>query len=310
MGRRTAVLLCLLVGVAGCGGSGDAGQVRSRFAQFVSAMQHRDVARACDRLTPAFWAAAATQVNEGLAASDRSLSTSNCRTGLAALFRLDGNRSFLSGRAAVSHVVVHGRSATARETGGPVPAPVRFVEVGGRWRIDCCAGRQLEHQRQTRYRIPSASMMPTLHLGQIVVSDNTALRRHPALGAIVVFHPPAGADNAGAQCGTATEGGGRSQPCGRPTPGESAQTFIKRVVGLPGDRIAIVGGRVIRNGRPEPRTYKVEPCRQDPGCNFPQPITVPANEYFVLGDNLPASEDSRFWGPVKRQWLIGLVSVS
>lgn len=153
-------------------------------------------------------------------------------------------------------------------------------------------------------------MTPTLHVGQVVVSDNAALRSHlPTLGAIVAFHPPSGADSAGATCGAPHEGVGFPRACGTPTAGESAQTFIKRVVGLPGDTIALVNGTVIRNGRPEPRAYKVEPCNQAPVCNFPKPITIASDEYFMLGDNLTASDDSRFWGPVKRSWLIGVVKV-
>lgn len=70
-----------------------------------------------------------------------------------------------------------------------------------------------------------------------------------------------------------------------------------------------MNGIVIRNGQAEPRNYKVEPCGRAPACSFPKAITIPPNEYFVLGDNLPASDDSRFWGPVKRSWLIGLVRV-
>jgi signal peptidase I len=154
-------------------------------------------------------------------------------------------------------------------------------------------------------------MLPTLRVGQIVVSDNAALRAHPpALGAIVVFHPPSGADAASPACGAPREGAGFPRVCGVPTARESSQTFIKRVVGLPGDTIALVNGTVIRNGRPEPRSYRVEPCNQGLACNFPKSITVPPDEYFVLGDNLPDSDDSRFWGPVKRSWLIGVVRVS
>jgi signal peptidase I len=125
-----------------------------------------------------------------------------------------------------------------------------------------------------------------------------------------VFHPPAGADAASPKCGAPHEGPGSGRVCGAPTAGESSQIFIKRVVGLPGDTIALVNGTVIRNGAAEPRSYKVEPCGQLPVCNFPHPVTIPPDEYFVLGDNLPASDDSRFWGPVKRSWLIGLVRVA
>jgi signal peptidase I len=161
----------------------------------------------------------------------------------------------------------------------------------------------------TIYRVPSSAMSPTLHVGDVVASDTGALGSHPKLGAIVVFHPPAGADSGNPQCGAPNQGVGQSQPCGVPTNAESRQTFIKRIVGLPGDTIAMVNGQVIRNGRVEPHSYEVTPCNGDPACNFPKPITVPANEYFVLGDNLPASDDSRFWGPVKRSWLLGVAHV-
>jgi signal peptidase I len=311
MGRRAFALLCVLVVIAGCGGSGTTDQVKTNFAQFVQAVQRRDVAGACERMTPAFWSALATQVNGEIATSSRSVAANNCRSGLAALFKLEGKHSLVNGRVSATDVVVHGNSATARTVGrGSLALSIRFVRAGGRWRVDCCAGRQLEQQRETSYRIPSGSMMPTLRLGQIVVSDNTALRQHPpALGAIVVFHPPAGADSSDPRCGAAGEGAGHPQACGLPTPGESSQTFIKRVVGLPGDRIAILHGRVIRNGTPELHTYKVDPCTDPGACNFPKAVTIPAGEYFVLGDNLGASEDSRFWGPVKRSWLVGLVRV-
>jgi signal peptidase I len=263
-------------------------------------------------MTAAFWRAAADELNAvSDAGSGRAVSATDCRVGLAALLKLEGNRSLVRGGASATHVLVHGDSAVAQEAGlGSFTVPIRFVRVGGRWRVDCCAGRQLEHQAEAPYRIPSGSMLPTLHLGQVVVSDNVVLRtRPPALGEIVVFHPPAGADSLDSQCAAPPDRGGLRRPCGRATAGESSQTFIKRIVGLPGDRIALVDGVVIRNGEPEPRTYRVEPCGHAPACSFPDPITVPAGEYYVLGDNLPASDDSRFWGPVKRSWLIGVVKV-
>ena len=262
-------------------------------------------------MTPAFWNAFAGDINGRLAVEGRSISTSSCHAGLRSLFGLAGGGPIAAGGMHATDVVVHGKTATAREAGGSSqPIPVRFVEQGGRWRLDCCVGRQIEDQRQTNYRIPSQSMMPTLHVGQVVVSDNAALRAHPPpLGAIVVLHPPAGADAPDPKCGAPHEGAGFPRACGVPAAGESPEVFIKRVVGLPGDTIAIVHGTVIRNGRPEPRDYRVVACRQPPVCNFPKAITIPPDEYFVLGDNLPASDDSRFWGPVKRSWLIGVVKV-
>src|SRR5262249_37280300 len=152
------------------------------------------------------------------------------------------------------------------------------------------------------------SMLPTLRVGQIVVSDNATLRSHPPpLGSIVVFHPPAGADEPTPTCGAAREGAGSRRACGVPTSGESGATFIKRVVGLPGARIAIADIHVTRNGSREAQPYKTERCAVDQSCNSPQAIVIPPNHYFVLGDNRAASDDSRYWGPVKRSWLIGVV---
>ncbi len=159
------------------------------------------------------------------------------------------------------------------------------------------------------YKIPSASMLPTLNLGQRVLTNR--LDTSPSIGDIVVFHPPRGADPQPAICGSPSEGGSgggaNSQACDVPTPAESSQTFIKRVVGLPGDRIAIVGGRVLRNGVREKDTY-IAPCPTSDSaeCNFPKTLVVPPGEYFMMGDNRGYSDDSRFWGPVRQDWIIGV----
>ncbi len=154
------------------------------------------------------------------------------------------------------------------------------------------------------YRIPSPSMVPTLAIGQRVLANR--LDTQPSLGDVVVFHPPHGADPVYTPiCAAKDQGDGHPQACDRGTPTESAQTFIKRVVGLPGDRIAIVKGHVIRNGKPEKDPY-IRPCDPGSSCNFPQPITIPPGHYFMMGDNRGESDDSRFWGPVPEQWIIGV----
>src|SRR5918999_3875830 len=83
------------------------------------------------------------------------------------------------------------------------------------------------------YRIPSASMEPTLRVGDRVLVNRFShhLGAEPEVGDIVVFHPPSGTDEA----------------------------FIKRVVGLSGDRIAVRDGRVVRNGEPQEEPY-ARPC--------------------------------------------------
>jgi len=158
------------------------------------------------------------------------------------------------------------------------------------------------------YRIPSGSMEPTLDIGQRVLVNRIGMRfDDPSVGDIVVFHPPAGADDPSApQCGVPTEGLGSSRACSTPTSGKSDQTFIKRVVGVGGDRIQIQDGHVIRNGRREPDDF-INAC--DPavgqGCTFHGTITVPDGSYFMMGDNRGESADSRFWGPVPKDWIIG-----
>jgi signal peptidase I len=156
------------------------------------------------------------------------------------------------------------------------------------------------------YRIPSGSMEPTLEIGQRVLVNRIGMRfGDPSVGDIVVFHPPAGADNASQPiCGSPTEGLGSARACSTPTPERSDQTFIKRVVGVGGDVIAIRDGHVVRNGRRQDEDF-TKPCGEGVGCTFEGTITVPEGSFFLMGDNRGASDDSRFWGPVPKDWVIG-----
>jgi signal peptidase I len=153
------------------------------------------------------------------------------------------------------------------------------------------------------YRIPSGSMEPTLDVGQRVLVNRLTHRlgSDPGVGDVITFHPPAGADQLQPVCGGQHAEG---QACPRPTPERSSQTFIKRVVGVGGDTIAIRGGHVIRNGK-QPRESFINQCGSGQGCDMPRTITVPKGYVFVMGDNRGASDDSRFWGPVPIKWVIG-----
>ncbi|QEC50329.1 signal peptidase I [Baekduia soli] len=158
------------------------------------------------------------------------------------------------------------------------------------------------------YRIPSGSMEPTLKVGDRVLVNrfgHRVLGGEPHVGDIIVFHPPKGADPSSPVCGARAQGQGSLTPCSRPTPGASSQAFIKRVVAVGGDRIAIRDGHVIRNGRParEPFAQRCFPGEQQ--CEFPNTITIPRGSVFLMGDNRGNSDDSRFWGPVPDAWVVG-----
>jgi signal peptidase I len=153
------------------------------------------------------------------------------------------------------------------------------------------------------YQIPSGSMEPTLDPGQRVLVDRVSYHfRDPEIGDIVVFHPPVGAD--GETCGNPHAGSGTGRPCNRVKGGESGTNFIKRIVAGPGDTLSIRHGHPVVNGIEAQESF-IKPCRDGNGCNMPKQITIPDDSYFMMGDNRGSSDDSRFWGPVPRDWIIG-----
>jgi signal peptidase I len=156
------------------------------------------------------------------------------------------------------------------------------------------------------YRIPSGSMLPTLAINQRVLVDRIGMHFFTLhVGDIIVFHPPRDFTGcADPRQGENQAGSRLARACATPQTQQSSETFIKRLVGLPGDRLSIVNGHVIRNGKREQDSYIVR-CSGDPTCDFPGTITVPKGYYYMMGDNRPDSEDSRFWGPVPRAWIIG-----
>jgi signal peptidase I len=144
------------------------------------------------------------------------------------------------------------------------------------------------------YRIPSSSMEPTLHCARPAdgceagFSDRVLACRicyllgEPARGDIVVFHTP---PLAAARCGA----GG---------------TYVKRLVGLPGELWEERGGYVFIDGRKLDEPY-VRSARRD-GDTI-APIRIPPGHYFMMGDNRSSSCDSRKWGTVERSSVIGKV---
>jgi len=146
--------------------------------------------------------------------------------------------------------------------------------------------------------IPSHSMEPTLRPGDHILSMRAWLAypggRLPGRGDIITFIPP---DEAIEQ-----EGPPPPKALVRP------EVWIKRVIGLPGEVVFIVGGRVFINGSPLPRQfYAGRPNLYQyryPYASF-APLTLGKDELFVLGDNPEDSDDSRSWGPLPRNRVVG-----
>ncbi|MGN6274465.1 MAG: signal peptidase I [Solirubrobacterales bacterium] len=161
------------------------------------------------------------------------------------------------------------------------------------------------------YQIPSGSMEPTLDIGQRVLVNRFIYHfQEPQIGDIVVFHPPAGAKNEeGSECGITIKGQQPNQlgeACPKPTSEESGETFIKRIVAGPGDKLSIKEGHPVVNGVEKKDEPYINPCGNDPEvCELPKTITIPPDHYFMMGDNRGESDDSRFWGPIPKEWIIG-----
>jgi signal peptidase I len=133
------------------------------------------------------------------------------------------------------------------------------------------------------YFIPSASMEPTLLVGDRILVDKLSYHLHAVhRGDIVVFATP---------------------PKEVANPGIS--DLVKRVIGLPGEVVSSSKGRVDINGKPLAEPW----LPKGTVTTGIMTQTVPANEYFVMGDNRSDSQDSRFFGPISRSLIVGRVFV-
>lgn len=166
---------------------------------------------------------------------------------------------------------------------------------------------EMNHVPGETIRVTSGSMRPTLPVGKVLPLDTAAYRSAtPNIGDIVAFHAPAGAVPDTPQCGVSRPAGA---VCPQPTAAGSNELFVKRVVAGPGDTVAVLDGVVMRNGVAEHEPY-IAPCGASQECNFPTPVQIPRGEWFMMGDDRGASNDSRNWGPVPTGWILGRVAVS
>jgi signal peptidase I len=204
------------------------------------------------------------------------------------------------GRTQLDHQTQSLHDAMVR-TGGLVTGLGLMLLLAG------CGGssRNASSHRLLHYTVPNPSMEPTLKSGSHVTIREA--RFTPRLGEIVAFYPPTTASPTNLTCVNIDQGPGQpdKQPCGTPAKRKSRMIFVQRIVGMPGDRIAVSGGHVVRNGVPQKEPY-IEPCGGVAECDLPKPIVVPSGHYFLMGDNRGQASDSRFWGPLPREWIIGL----
>ncbi|MGD1700917.1 signal peptidase I [Dapis sp. BLCC M229] len=153
---------------------------------------------------------------------------------------------------------------------------------------------------EARY-IPSGSMLPTLQINDRLIIDKLGYQfKNPERGDIVVFNPT------------------------NELKTQYKDAFIKRIVGLPGDRVELKNGKVYVNDRVVEETYvasdlnpaelearkvnhqqtRIDVCPPDKRF-LSQPVTVPPNSYLVMGDNRNHSYDGRCWGFVPYENIIG-----
>lgn len=120
------------------------------------------------------------------------------------------------------------------------------------------------------------SMQPIFHTGERLFVNRAIYRFHaPEHGDVIIFKPPI----------------------------PSHDEFIKRVIGVPGDHVVISGGRVSVNGQvlSEPYIHGAVTDCAGQWCD----LVLGPNQYYVLGDNRPSSSDSRVWGPVQADSVVG-----
>jgi signal peptidase I len=123
-----------------------------------------------------------------------------------------------------------------------------------------------------RIRVDGFSMEPTLHNGEFVIVNKQAYRfGQPSIGDVIVFRYPR----------------------------DPEQEYIKRVIGLPEDKVNISNGQVFVNGQKIKEPYISAPPR------YASEWTVPKESLYVLGDNRNNSSDSHNWGPVPMENVIG-----
>jgi signal peptidase I len=135
------------------------------------------------------------------------------------------------------------------------------------------------------HQVKGSSMVPNFHTDEFLLTDKISYRFNPPKqGDVIVFKAPP------------------SEACA-----ESECEYIKRIIGVPGDKIRLTAGYIYVNDKKLNEPYLDPSVTTYPEGFFAenQILTLKTNEYFVCGDNRPASRDGRAFGPIKRDAIIG-----
>jgi signal peptidase I len=126
--------------------------------------------------------------------------------------------------------------------------------------------------------VSGASMDPTFKTGQYLIVDELTYHfNDPKRGDVIIFKYPK----------------------------DPSQYFIKRIIGLPGETVDIKAGEVYVTKTNGEVLHLTEDYIQNVGNGTDLSVTIPADQYFVMGDNRPESSDSRYWGLLPRKNIIG-----
>lgn len=126
--------------------------------------------------------------------------------------------------------------------------------------------------------VSGASMDPTFATGQYLIVDELSYHfGSPERGDVIIFKYPL----------------------------DTTQYFIKRVIGLPGETVNIHGGKVSITKADGTVLNLEEPYVKNIGNGSEMSVTLPSDQYFVMGDNRPESSDSRYWGLLPRSDIVG-----
>jgi signal peptidase I len=128
--------------------------------------------------------------------------------------------------------------------------------------------------------VSGSSMFPTFENGEYLIIDEISYRfDQPERNEVIVFKYP----------------------------NDTKKFFIKRIIGLPNEEIKIEGSDVIIINKENPDGFRLEQAYVQNKSNNDASFLLKENEYFVMGDNRISSSDSRYWGPVDENLIIGKV---